>query len=225
MRAMPLFVALVLLLASASHGSDNKVEVPFLFTEDQAVPLTDLSKSIPPTDVVRTDPYLNAPMTRLEYMLTRMEVALNNETTLAVVTGDLRKRFERSPRPIHGESVRGVVGFSERSGRVHVGYIIQGMGRARSPIREACQQVLMWVDRTLPFEHVGNTLHSSLLGVLGQTDYSAYTPVLGKLASNFVHQVRISSESEEGKVHHTLVCQRTVKDGPIAYDKMSFRLK
>jgi hypothetical protein len=80
-----LLIALVLLLPAAARASDDKVEVPFLFTDDQAAPQADPSQSIKPTDVLRTDAYLNAPMTRLEYMLTRMEMRLNNETTVAVI--------------------------------------------------------------------------------------------------------------------------------------------
>ncbi|SRR5712692_1439890 len=223
MRA--LFVALVLLLATAAHAADNKVQVPFLFTDDQAAPQTDLAQGMTPTDALRTDSYLNAPMTRLEYMLTRMEMALNKETATAVIRDGLRKRFERRQSPLHEESIRGFAGYSDQSGRVVVGYSIGGMGRPRSPMREACQEVLTSIGYTLPFEHLGYLLHNTLLGVLAQKDYGAYTPTLAKLAAQFVYRVQISSETEEGKVHHTFACQRTTKDGPITYDKFSFRLK
>jgi hypothetical protein len=223
MRAI--LVAVVLLLPAAAHASGNEVKVPFLFTDDQAVPQTDLAKDMTPSDVLRTDAFLKAPMTRLEYMLTRMETALNSETTVAALKDVMRERFERPRRPLNEESVRGFAGYSDRSGRVLVGYAIEGMGRPRRPMRDACQEVLNWVGRKLPHENMLYLLHNTLLGVLGQKDHHAYTPMLGKLAAQFVHRVHISSETEEGKVHHTIACQRTRKDGPVSYDKFSFRLK
>jgi hypothetical protein len=220
-----LLIALVLLLPAAARASDDKVEVPFLFTDDQAAPQADPSQSIKPTDVLRTDAYLNAPMTRLEYMLTRMEMRLNNETTVAVIKGELGTRFEPAWR--QRESIEGFAGYSDRTGRVFVGYRIEGVGRPRSPMREACEWILTrLVGSMLPFESQGYTLHNTLLGVLSQKDEPlVYTPMLAKLANQFVHRVSISSHTEEGKVHHTLACQRTAKDGPITYQKFSFRLK
>lgn len=220
-----LFVALVLLLPTVADASDNKVKVPFLFTDDQAVPQTDLAQDMTPSDAIRTDVYLNAPMTRLEYMLTRMDAALNGENVLAIILAELGQRFDRPKHPVHRESVRGFAGYSERSGRVLVGYSIEGMGRPRSPMRDACNEVLQWIDRTLPYVPLGYTLHNTLLGVLAQKEYPTYSPMLQKLATQFVYRVKITSHTEDGKVHHTFACQKTAKDSPVTYDKFSFRLK
>lgn len=124
-----LVAAMVLCLATtafAQGGKGNVVEVPFLFTEDQAEPQSDLSKAIPPSDALRTDPYLNAPMTRLEYFLTRMETTLNDETQIGATRQLLREGFDRSQ--VLPDSIRGFARYTEALGRVVVGYNIGGMG-------------------------------------------------------------------------------------------------
>ena len=220
-----LFIALIATLLTASQARGNEVGVPFVFTQDQSAPQTDLIQDMTPTNALRIDPYLNASMTRLEYMLTRMEFALNSEIDIAVVREVMTKNFERLARPLHPESIRGFAWYSDQSGRVLVGYSIEGMGRPRVPMRETCELILRGVGYTLPHEHAGYTLQNRLLGVLYQKEPGAYTAVLAKLAAQFVHRVKISAETEDGKVHHTFVCQRTTKDGPVTYAKNSFRLK
>lgn len=92
-------------------------------------------------------------------------------------------------------------------------------------MREACEKVLSLLGYTLPQENKLFALHNTLLGVLAQKDYAHYTAMLEKLASHVVHQVQITSVTEEDRVYHTFACQREAKGGPIKYNKFSFRLK
>jgi hypothetical protein len=218
-------LALVLLLPTGIHSqSRNKVEMPFLFTDDQTAPQSDLA-DIKPSDVLRTDAYLNGPMTRLEYFLSQMEVALNDELSISGVKHRLAERFEPGRPPFAPERVRGGARYSQLSGKIMVAYTIEGLGRPRSPMRDACKEILKLLEHTVRQDNLGFSLHNTLLGVLAHTDYPAYTPMLQKVASQIVHRVAITSSTEEGNVHHTFACQRVSKDAPITYEKFSYKLK
>jgi hypothetical protein len=57
-------------------------------------------------------------------------------------------------------------------------------------MREACEEVLTRLGYVLPFENGGWSLHNILLGVLNQKDDPrVYTPMLEKLAAQFVYRV------------------------------------
>jgi hypothetical protein len=94
-------VVIILLLivarvTTADAGGHN-VTIPFLFTDDQALAESDLQKDTGSSDLLRKDLYLNAPLTRLEYMLTLMAARLNKDNAIAVLRAELLKQFDRAP--------------------------------------------------------------------------------------------------------------------------------
>jgi hypothetical protein len=217
-------VGVVLLFAATASAAD-KVEVPFLFTEDQAVAPSDLQRNLGSSDALRSDPYLTTPLNRLEYMLTRLETRLNDELTITIIKKQLRERFEAGRPPFDEQKVEGFVRYSDEQGKIIAGYNVEHLGRPRIPMRTACDKLLDTVSWALPQELLGFLYHNTALGVLQQKSFDQYTTPLQKLASNVVHRVTISSmtETQNDNVHHGLRCQRVAKDSRILYDKFSFK--
>ena len=228
MRIPGLVVAAFMMVGSAS-AQESQVKVPFLFSADEKVPsIAPLSKAISKSDALRTDAYLNAPMTRLEYILTRIEAELNdsNGTNMWGVLDTLKRNFEkeRTSRYALDPVVKGKAIFYEAFGKVMIAYDISTLGRPRKAMKETCDDLLSLLSFDFPYEPRGAHLHSRLLGVLWQkSDLDYYTPTLQRLAENFVLKVSLQSQTEKGKVNHYLICQKE-KDAETVYRKYSFRL-
>src|SRR5262245_37469804 len=84
-----------LFLANLSHAQDGEVRVPFLFSEDEKLDQTQLEQAIPKSRELQGDRYLNDPMTRMEYMLFRIEAALNTELQKGAIREQLRSEERR----------------------------------------------------------------------------------------------------------------------------------
>ena len=226
MQRIGLLIA-ALLIATPIHAGENEVKVPFLFTDDQKAPQSDLNKIIAPSDALRKHPYLTGPMTRLEYMLTQMERRLNENGAIASAQNILNGAFERVIGVFGAREDAEVEGFAryrDDTGKVIVGYNVTNIGRPREPMRKTCEYLLGRLKRKIPQENIGYLLHNSTLGVLAHKKYDGYTPMLRLLATNIVHKVSLTSESDKGDTVHNFQCQREKRGGKIAYSKFSFSL-
>jgi hypothetical protein len=153
-------VGVVLLFAATASAAD-KVEVPFLFTEDQAIAPSDLQRDLGSSDAIRSDGYLTAPLTRLEYMLTRLETRLNDELTMSIIKKELRERFEPGRPPFDDQRVMGFVRYCDEQGKIIAGYDVENLGRPRIPMRTACDKLLDTVRWSLPL--LGFMYHNTAL--------------------------------------------------------------
>src|SRR5438132_12731641 len=85
-RIGPLVAGLLLLsLTTSTLARDDDVKVPFLFTEDEKLVQTELREAVPRSSTLPADQFLNAPMTRLEYMLTTLEARINEESWKSLI--------------------------------------------------------------------------------------------------------------------------------------------
>lgn len=217
--------ATLLTLSFATTVHAQEVKVPFLFSEDDNLDQTDLRKTIPKSRSVQDNSYLNAPMTRLEYMLTQLEAGLNSELPRSGVHHQLSDAFEYSRSKLSTQvSVDGFARYSRETGRITVGYKIEHLGRAKKPMRNTCDEILFLLEMGVPQENYGYLMHNTVLGVLAQEDYTTYTPVMETLAKSIVHRVMLQSQTEDTHVTHGLTCQRTGKGAPIQYYRYSFKL-
>lgn len=228
MPVRSLVVAAFIIIGSVSAGSaeEHLEKVPFLFSADEKVRSSELSEEISRSDALRTDAYLSAPMTRLEYILTKIEARLNEQTGRSIFLESVENSFEKS-RDLGGfvdPEIEGRASFYKLAGKVMISYSISELGRPRRAMKETCDESLSNLKSMFPYKLIGYLYHNTLLGVLWQEkDASYYAPVLQKLAENFVLRVSLTSQSEKGQVMHFLACQQE-KDGETVYQKWSFRL-
>ncbi|WP_447985472.1 hypothetical protein [Nitrospira sp. Nam74] len=211
----------VLFITPLAHAIDDDVKVPFLFTEDATLPQTDLRGSLPHSDAIQSDKYLNAPMTRLEYMLTKIETALIDEYTKSYVLRQLKESFEPTP---DGPTVAPYARYDAQRGRIFIGYTIDNLGKPKSPLKAACENILMIMKVVAPQEPLGFLYHNTVLGVLAQKSYEHYTPSLDVLAKSVIHGARLQSATADKTIVHSLACQRNEVDAPIVYYRFSFNL-
>lgn len=208
-------------LTKATLAQD--IKVPFLFSDDEKLAQTELQEVIPRSSALQSDPYLNAPITRLEYMLTKLESRLNDETTISLAHRPLTMGFEINTHetPV---SITGFARYDRDIGRVVVGYRIEKLGRPKRPMRTTCDELLFGLQLTAPQANLGFLMHHTVLGVLAQEDFSKYTPIMETVAKSVVHRVIIQSQTEDLGVTHALACQKTEKEAPIQYHRYSFKL-
>ncbi len=226
MRTGPLVVGLLLLLTTSALAIEDDVKVPFLFSEDEKLDQTELKGAIPRSSVLQGDLYLNAPMTRLEYILTRLETELNRESWMSVMRDQLAAAFEPNRMKPHAASIS-IIGFARyyrEIGRIFVGYEIRDLGRPRKPMRTTCDELLSKLELIAPQQLQSFLYHNTVLGVLAQEDFSKYTPALETLAKSVVHKVTLESKTEDLRVVHGLVCQRAGEGAPVLYHRFSFKL-
>jgi hypothetical protein len=209
-----------------THGAS--VKVPFLFSEDDKLPQTELHDAIPPSTTVADNQFLNAPLTRLEYMLMQLEAQLNEKLGQDVYVLDVVKKAFDSHQ-VHGHTssprIKGSARYDQKLSRVLVGWTVEELGRPRVPMRTTCDTILNALNRLAPQEMQGYLWHNTALGVLAQRDIDWYTPTLAILARSVVHWVRLQSRTEGFRVTHTLACQQISADAPIVYQRYSFKLR
>jgi hypothetical protein len=222
-------IALVLLnilaaLHTSASGQETKVKVPFLFTEDEQLQQTELEQVIPKSDELSKDSYLNAPLTRLDYFLINLEKRLDEGK--AGILGRVIKHFATIERKaLSDASIEAYARHDANRGRIIVGYTLIDLGRPTQPMQATCKAVLDDLQFLAPQKLTGYLYHNTLLGVLAQRRLDEYTPILGRVAKNIVHRVSLQSVTQDGRVVHTLMCQRTEDGGTIRYYRSSFRLQ
>jgi hypothetical protein len=201
------------LISPAKVTFAQDIKVPFLFTEDQQLEQTELMKGIPKLSELQADQFLNAPMTRLEYMLTKLESLISSRTER--VRRAVAKGF--APHPKSDEApltIKSHARYARPFGRVVLAYEITELGRPNRPMRLTCDDVLTLLEETAPQGDFGYLYHNTALGVLFQDDAEKYTPSLTTLAHSFVYFVTLQSHSDDLIASHTLMCQRTSKGAP-----------
>ena len=211
----------LLLLGASSPTGDKDVKVPFLFAEDDKLPQAELRESIARSHALQADQFLNGPMTRLEYMLTRLESRLNEDLQTGYIHDRLAEAFDRGNV---APTISGFAFYDVEAGRLSVGYRIEALGRPRKPLKSTCDELLTELKIRAPQELLGYTYHNTVLGVLAQKPYSEYTSSLELLANNLVHRVRLQSTAADYRTVHGLACQRNEKDAPVLYHRFSFRV-
>jgi hypothetical protein len=206
---------LFLFLTNSRHAQSVEVlRLPFLFSEDENLDQTELNKAIPRSKELQSDTYLNAPMTRLEYMLSRLEATLNTNPDL--IREYLSRGFEYS----EAKSINSFARYSREDGRITVGYRIDLVGRPTKPMRSTCEDFLFRLGLAAPQANLGYLMHHATLGVLAHEDFDKYTSIMATLAKNIVHRVILHAEGSKGT--YGLACQRTGKEAPIQYNRYSF---
>lgn len=158
-------------------------------------------------------------MTRMEYMLSRLETELDSGEQI------IREYLAEGFNSLNAESVlprsfKGFALYSQETGRIIVGYRIQHSARPTKPIRASCEKVLDHLALSIPQSNLGYILHHIMLGALAQENFDKYTSILTTLAKNIVHRAILVIEYSG--VTYGLACQRTGKGAPIQYHRFSF---
>ena len=201
-----------------------RMEVPFLFTEDQVLSNTNFIDELTPSRALGDNAFLNAPLTRFDYILIKMEDELNVPLSIDIAKTMLRKAFGRVVPPHRGIDITGQARFMKESGKVIVSYTARGLGEPKVPMNQTCTMLMKYLlSLKFPQRLLGYTYHNTVLGVLAREEADVYTPVLAALAKNVVHVVKL--ESSKNRSHHFLTCAKEHEGAPVKFGKFSFELE
>lgn len=206
------------------ESEGEEVRIPFLFTQDQELHQSDFQKIQPKSDVLETDEYLNKPLTRLEYLLIKLEETIKEGENSALA--EVAKNFDQSPFLFSTEaSIGSSVRYSRDHGKIFVSYQFSDLGRPMKPMSSTCADALEKLSFHAPQMVLGYWYHNKLLGVLQQGDPEDYSKMLEVIAQNIVLVANLESVTEDKHViqHHYLSCLRVSDGGEIQYSRSSFK--
>jgi hypothetical protein len=209
---------------ASSSAKTTKVDVPFLFKEDQQAKSVDLITTVKESNELKSDPFLSSPLTYLDYILIKIEERLNNQNDIQIMTNSYQNDFESLIQLGRQEKIKIEGNARFHKGKVIVGYTISNVGKPKKPLVEICKNTLAWLQQNAPQELYGYTYHNTVLGILAQKE-SAYDESLRKLANNIIHRITINSETDNGKTNHDMICWRENVKSEIQYQKQSFKIK
>ena len=216
---------LLLLLSIPTMARGDDVEIPFLFTEDEKLAQTELRQAVPRSNALQADQFLNAPMTRLDYMLMKLEARLNDELAKMLPQGPLERGFDLLDGKINVKpSVDGFARYDAEIGRVFVELVVSDLGEPRRPMRTTCDELLAQLKDIAPQRIRNFTYHSTVLGILAQREYVKYTPSLQTLAKSIVHRASLESYIDNDRILYRLACQRAEEDAPVVYHRSSRKI-
>jgi hypothetical protein len=197
----------------------------FLFSEDEQIAGT-MNQAMPALkqdDEVRSDEWLNAPMTRLDYVLSRFED--RGDFVKRSITSALQRSFERES---DGITVDYIAGFTEQSGRIVLYVDVEGFGEPHRPLKEMCEQTLGVLRSSFPTNLPIDAWERTALGVLARGRPSqSYADSLRKIVESIVLSANIQAlvpNGDKPKVFQ-VYCREQSATSPTEFFKRALPLK
>lgn len=220
------------LALSPVHAQD----VPkFLFAEDAEIgrSLDDAEDAFRGKSLIAEDPWLNAPLTRLDYILLRIEsrlMSLHDEVERLIP-----EFFETSVMKVPGLAVPETpeintgVGYSEVNQRIRIWISVGRVGKPKKPMKEFCEFVLDYkLGMTFPVSgtFVDTQWPENALGILRRQPREAYAGVVNALVQSATIFASVSSGydvGEEMRGYFTVGCGQK-SDEPVTFFRRSFAI-
>lgn len=213
------------LAAASAHAAVQQSTVPFLFSQDQAVRQTSdqFNAGVEPRPKLKPDDWLNAPLTRLDYILMRLDKELDDRAkSLPQVV--FRDSFE--PEFVGmAPAIEFSVGYSDEKARLVVSARADGLGRPKKPMKDACDTLISAIEQIVPVkEPIGYTWHNNALGQLQRGD-GDYNTIIDDLKKRVLIVASVSAAySENGtRLFFQLGCRHEMGK-PTEYYKYSSTL-
>jgi hypothetical protein len=176
------FIGVTIGLADGPH---------FLFSEDEQI-IGTMNQAVPALrqdNEVRSDEWLNAPVTRLDYVLSRFEDRA--DFVKRSITSALQGSFETES---DGVTVDYIVGFAEQSGRTVLHVDVEGFGEPHRPLKAMCEQALSVLRTSFPTNLPADAWERTALGVLARGRPSqSYADSLRKIVESIVLSANIQA--------------------------------
>lgn len=207
----------------------NTKELDFLFAEDnQNTRSTEqFLDFVQPKSVVKENAWLNAPMTRLDYVLMMMEARLNKSVGAAALSY-IPQSFERASSPLVQPSAEFSVRYYEPKGRLFLSGEIHDVGKPKKPMKAFCRSVLTYMAAVYPQKALGYYWQNTALGVLPR-DSSAgrnYVDAVKALAESTLYSITITSTYKVGEreAMFMMSCRQQAPEGEVVYSTYSANL-
>lgn len=217
-------VVLLFIWTSVLASDDGKVVVPFLFTEDQQVKSSNFEDSIKKSVELKKNTVLNAPLTRLEYILMRLGTNLNDSDHTALVLSRYKEFFERYPLLDLEPKLEGTASYDSKSGKIVVSYELTQVGRPKKSLKSICQGLIAELEVVAPQQPLGFFYQNTAFGILIHDNPEQWAQ-LSKMIGNNIIQIGTIGSSPEKEVRHSFSCMKERAKAELIYSKSSFDLR
>ncbi len=198
----------------------------FLFSEDNQI-TGDIDQSmstIEPKSHLPDNKWLNAPLTRLDYVLMKIESTLPDHLNPWALDY-IKRTFERAMigHSAIDPSILFHVGYLEEKGRLLIATDVANVGKPKKPMKEVCEKMLFFMEALYPPKQFGFTWNNFALGILQRDGPSLYQDAVSALAKSAVYIADIEAQyNTDGKNSMFLIkCIKQDDGGPISYFKYS----
>lgn len=163
-------------------------------------------------DNLKESSFFKKPMTRLEYVLERIEQKLNNESDLKMIKNRYQKYFE----PYEHNQMKfdiNIIGsaiYNPDKGRIMVSYNVDYVGSPIMSIEATCSQLIDEIQ--------GILRNNSLLGVLVR-DYGSTLEYEKTIENSFVYLVQVGTSDSYRKEFKSFTCLKESLDSEIIYSE------
>jgi hypothetical protein len=216
---------LVFSFAVAITVTSTAVATDFLFSEDnQITASTDqFLSSVQPKALLRQDKWLNEPLTRLDYVLMKIEAEMPERLNFWArqLVSDSFEKGTGDP------DVTFRAGYYEAKQRLILSVDFKRVGKPKKPMKEVCKSILTYLGTMYPQGPAGFLWENIALGILARGDESLYQNSIPALFKSVMHMADITSFYDTGgkTSMFSIKCTRQEADGPIVYFKYSADLR
>jgi hypothetical protein len=223
-------LAIALPLFAHAQGKDAP---EFLFSEDSKIADTreNFAERLQTRKLIEADAWLNAPLTRLDYVLVRMQARLE-QSIPATVQEYAPTYFERkvvyanfTSKPTTDIDVR----YYAEKGRLLVTADIGDLGKPKKPMKEFCELISQVMQGAFSFKQAGYLWHNYALGPLMRDASSRpeYQQAVENLAGSMVVTINLSSIYKVGERNalYQVVCRKQGEKDPMEFIRSSGMLQ
>lgn len=228
MRGVAALVGLLAVSGAASLAAAQSPPTDFLFSEDNQVANSPGSwaEAVGSSAAIKDDQWLNAPLTRLDYVLINVEAHLNK--FLPAATEELARDYFEKFLGTAPPSVDLAARYLSSKGRMIIGASIDTLGKPKKPMKEFCAKVLRSIEMNYPLDPVGYSWQNNALGLLVRdADVTAYDQVVQNLARSSIISVSVAAmykPNDHAMLFH-MTCLKKSADAAIKYYKSSLALR
>lgn len=239
-----LIILIILPLCIINSSNAELPAPPFEFTVDEKISDwedTDTFKNVKKSSKIINDEFWNQPLTKLDYVLIQLK-QLADERLDSITDKSMSEYFEKNEYKKEYQKTFGKyktlnldndVYFDKEKGKIIIGFEIDGLGKAKQPMSEICQNILelYLISFVMPKKERGMWFyHNTLLNELYRGDqYENYSDNLKNIANNIIYILKLTSEIEfdhELDVDFfTMACILPVESGKYEFRKSSFSLR
>ena len=205
-------------------------ELVFPFTVDQNIKSEDITQ-IPTERDIQNDKWFMSPPTRIEFLTYIIDQQLKKE--FEQYWEYSKEKIERyfEPLPRRFVSVRTSVWFWREKDIFVAAVEIDGLGKAKKPMKEVCDELIKGISLWFPGHYAGYWYENKFLGPFIQTSPNdpELLQIVSKLQRNFLVRVKLESSFDQRKDsfptdYYIMQCYKCPEEKETHYSKQTFRI-
>ena len=219
---LPIYIGLIFILFSSEAEAEKKV--PFLFAEDEALSHSvDIYDQIKKSDEIENDEFLQLPLTKLDYVLMKLEDELQGHESS--IKSRINDYFDNNIYNRIGGSISFSVRYQEQIGRIVFYVQLDSLGKPKQPMKKFCDEIIKQLQMSFPQKPRGYLMYNQSLGILARKEsFNSYTSSVENITRNhsFLVDLHSTYKVEKDRSHYYLKCVKVDSKSSTQYETMSF---